>query len=90
MSDFPLHGFPLSLLQADLSGDGDVRLLLSTCLEINDQGLNAPEEMREEGVRLRYYFPTNRGQCNVMLKLEETMMGGVGVCVETSTLIMRA
>lgn len=53
LADFPLHGHPLSLLQTDLPGDGDVRLLLFTRLEINHQSLETPEDemkVTESGV----------------------------------------
>jgi len=43
LADFQLHGRLLPLLEADLSRDGDIRLLLFTCLEIDHQGFTTPE-----------------------------------------------
>lgn len=45
---FPLHGRPLSLLHPDLPGNGDVRLLLSTRLEIDHQSLETPEDTMKD------------------------------------------
>lgn len=45
---FPLHRRALALLQADLPGDGDVGLLLLTCLEVDHQGLEAPADTAKE------------------------------------------
>ena len=64
LADLPLHGRPLPLLQADLPGDGDVRLLPLTCLEVNHQSLETPEEaVRERGRRWveEYFTPAEGG-----------------------------
>lgn len=45
LADFPLHGRPLALLQSDLPGNGDVRLLFFTGLEIDHQSLETPEDI---------------------------------------------
>lgn len=52
LANFPLHLCPRSLLQLDLSGDGDIRLFLFTCLKIDHQSLKTPEEEREVCVRV--------------------------------------
>lgn len=66
LSDFPLHGHPLPLLQTELPGDSDVRLLPSTRLEIDNQSLDTPEDV----IRMTEWsnvFPPTEGSAMLCL-----------------------
>ncbi len=49
LADFPLHLRLLSLLQTELPGNGDIRLLLSTRFEIDHQSLDTSMHKNREG-----------------------------------------
>lgn len=73
LADLPLHGRPLPLLQADLPGDGDVRLLPLTRLEVNHQSLETPEDAMEERETVSGgRFHTSRGRWSVSFELQDT------------------
>lgn len=56
LANFPLHRRSQALLQADLPGDGHIRLLPLPRLEVDHEGLGAPVGTQRSGRECSYIF----------------------------------